>query len=103
MSQLRSNSDFLNHTLSRNYSKDENCCFCKGPETREHYLFFCRRFSKARDTFAEELNTIGINISDLDEVSLLGNNDFKPEMNILMQISLQKFVIATGRPWENEY
>ncbi|XP_045198655.2 uncharacterized protein LOC123552970 [Mercenaria mercenaria] len=77
INQLLSGHTRLNaHWSKIDSTKSAMCCQCKVPETAQHYIFSCARFTKQRETLERDIETIlyreNISCGNISMATLVG-------------------------------
>ena len=86
----------LNEFLHRTHQRDSpTCTDCDTPETVEHYLLHCRRFTGSRQKLITALNKIGIIIINI--VNLLGGGEFSDHQQSRITEALGIYLRESGR------
>ena len=96
LTRLRISHIELNSYLNRfNQSDSPLCQTCRTPETTEHYLFSCRRFSNPRRKLINNLQALGI--TTLSRKNLLGGGPFKHPEQMYIRDCVVSFLKESGR------
>ena len=96
MTRLRLGHVGLNHHLNKfNMADSPLCETCREPETVEHFLLKCRRYSYQRTRLETALNRLKITNPRIS--TLLGGGEHSPEEKVQITKAVGKFLKETGR------
>ena len=96
VARLRIGHSELNANMYRfNQAENPNCNRCQVPETVEHFLMSCRRFTRERQNLFTALRIKGIH--NISMTTILGGDQLTPSQQAWIASALELFLRQSGR------
>ena len=95
MARLRIGHTKLKQNLFRfNLADEANCSVCRVPETPEHVMVSCQRFTAHRNIMHQTLRKLGIQMPDLRV--LLGGGRYETKIQEEIKTAVERFLTSSG-------
>ena len=78
----------------KKHTESPLCLHCNAPETIEHYLLFCRRYTTNRGKLITSLTKLGVPIN---LQNLLGGGEFPSHLQINITAALEVYLRESGQ------